>query len=145
MINQKDYKKIDITVFIIANLVNLLLVGLFFFRVSGFEQIAHTIGISITAMILPVGIIIILNIMGKREWWTIALLIPIILFFIVEIFFDYILKLDFRNNALLYPYSIIYYLGLIGILGYTFSIGRFFGFFTLFTYFLALFATWYAH
>ncbi len=69
----------------------------------------------------------------------------LILFFAIELLFDYILKLDFRNTALLWPYIVVYYLALMGMIGYSFSIGRPYGFITLGTYFLGLLATWYGH
>ncbi len=68
----------------------------------------------------------------------------LLLFLVIELLFDYILKIDFRSTALLWPYIIVYYLGLMGMVGYSFLIGKPYGFVTLGTYFLNLFATWYS-
>lgn len=140
-----DFRAVDIAVFVIANLVNLLLTGLFLSRAEGWEGAETAFGLATVAMALPLGVAVILNIRGQREWWTIVLPLLLILFFAIELLFDYILKLDFRNNALLWPYLVIYYLGLMGMIGYSFQIGKPYGFVTLGTYFIGLLATWYGH
>jgi len=145
MIAPVGYRAIDITLFTIANLVNLLIVGIMLSRPRGLARLEHTLGIVIVAMIVPVGIAVILNIVGKREWWAIVLPLLLISFFVVSLMLDYILKLDWRNTALLWFYITIYYLASIGMIGYSFSIDKPYGFITLITYFMALFATWYAH
>jgi len=145
MRNAVDFRTVDIAVFVIANLVNLLLIGLFLARAQGLERVESILGLVVMALALPLGAAVILNISGQREWWTIALPLLLILFFAIELLFDYILKLDFRNTALLWPYIVVYYLALMGMIGYSFSIGRPYGFITLGTYFLGLLATWYGH
>jgi len=145
MTSNIDHRTIDITLFAIANLVNLLVTGVFLARSVGLAHVEYALGIVMVAMIIPVGGAVILNIVGKREWWTIVLPLLLILFFVVELAFDYIFKLDFRNTALRWPYITIFYLGLIGMIGYSFSIGKPYGFVTLASYFLSLFATWYAY
>jgi len=139
------FRTVDIAVFVIANLVNLLLVGLLLSRAQGLERVESILGLVVMALALPLGAAVILNISGQREWWTIALPLLLILFFAIELLFDYILKLNFRNTALLWPYIVVYYLALMGMIGYSFSIGRPYGFVTLGTYFLGLLATWYGH
>jgi len=63
----------------------------------------------------------------------------------VELFFDYIFHLPFRETNLLWPYLGVYYLGLLGMIGYAFVVRMMYGYMTLVTYFLNLLATWYAH
>ncbi len=137
-----DFRIIDIGIFVIANLINLLLIGIFLSRPKGLKKVEHVLGLFLVAMILPVGVAIVLNILGEREWWTIFLPMILILFLKIELFFDYILKLNFRKTRLLWPYLLLYYLAMIG---YTFLISKPFGFVTLGTYFLGLFATWYSY
>ena len=144
MINRMDFRIVDITLFVIANLVNLLMVGIFLARPKGLERVEFVLGIVVVAMALPVGAAVISNILGKREWWTTVLPLLLLLFLVIELLFDYILKIDFRSTALLWPYIIVYYLGLMGMVGYSFLIGKPYGFVTLGTYFLNLFATWYS-
>lgn len=145
MIGSVSYRTIDLTLFTIANLVNLLIMGIMLSRPKGLVRVEYVLGIVTVAMIVPVGMAVILNILGKREWWAIALPLLLISHLVVSLMFDYILKLDWRNTALLWPYISIYYVASIGMIGYSFSIDKPYGFITLTTYFLTLFATWYAH
>ncbi|MCX6033751.1 MAG: hypothetical protein NTV38_02050 [Chloroflexi bacterium] len=59
----------------------------------------------------------------------------------VEFVLDYILKFDFRQSRWLGPYLGLYYLALLGMIGYTFAVGKLYGFVTLVTYFINLAAT----
>lgn len=145
MADTMDFHIIDLAVFIIANLVNLLLAGIFLSRPKGLKRVEDILGLIVVAMLLPVGIIVILNILGKREWWTIVLLLTFLSFLVIELLFDFILKLNFRKTKLLWPYLLLFYLALMAVIGYSFLIGRTYGFITLSTYFLNLFATWYSY
>ena len=95
MLDLGDFRIIDIGIFVMANLINLLLIGIFLSRPKGLQKLEHILGLFVVAMILPVGLAIILNILGKREWWAIVLPAILILFLAVELLFDYILKLNF--------------------------------------------------
>jgi hypothetical protein len=140
-----DFRIIDTAIFIIANLVNLLLVGIFLSRPKGLKRVEYILGLIVVAMILPLGIAVILNVHGKREWWAVVLPLILLSFLVIELFFDYILKLDFRKTKLLGPYLLVYYLALMAMIGYSFLVGKSYGFITLSTYFLNLFATWYSY
>jgi len=135
----------DFSLFVIANLVNILLTGIFLFRVKGYEKVEYFLGLIMVAFALPVSIIVIYNISMRREWWTIVLPVILIIYLIIELLFDYILKLNWRETSLLWPYLVVFYLALLSMIGYSFSIGESHGFITLTTYFISLFATWYAH
>ena len=97
------------------------------------------------ALALPLGAATTLNLLGKRDWWFVALPLPLILHCVVELLLDYILKLDFRKTRLLGPYLLLFYLGQMGLIGYAFVVAPACGFVTLATYFLCLGATRYAH
>jgi hypothetical protein len=140
-----DFHIIDITIFIIANLLNFLLIGIFISRTKGLKKLERVLGLIIVSLILPIGVAVILNIHGRRGWWTVVLPAILILFLAVELFLDYILELNFRKTRLLWPYLFLYYLALMAMIGYSFSMGKPFGFVTLGTYFLNLFVTWYSY
>ena len=143
--NFSEYPITDFSLFLIANAVNLLITGVFLARARGFERTEYVLGLAVVAMALPVITIVLLNIMHQRDFWTIVLPLPLILYCLVELLLDYILKLDFRNTGLVWLYIPIFYLGLWGMIGYAFLIGRIYGFITLATYFISLFATCYGH
>jgi hypothetical protein len=140
-----DSRFIDITLFIIANMVNLLLTGIFLSRPLGMKKLERVLGLITVSLILPIGAAVILNIQGRREWWTIVLPSILVLFLAIELLLDYILMLNFRRTRFLWPYLLLYYLALMAMIGYSFAMGKSFGFITLGTYFLNLFATWYSY
>ena len=140
-----DPRIIDMTFFIIANLVNILIICILLVRIRGKNKVESVLGIVVVVMALPMVAGDFLNFLGKREWWTFILPLFLILYCIIEWIFDYLLKLDFRNTKLFWPYLLIYYLGLMGMIGYSFSMGKPYGFVTLGTYFLNLFSTWYSY
>jgi hypothetical protein len=141
----QDLRFVDIGIFIIANLINLLLVSIFLSRPKGLRKIERILGLMVVAMIFPVGLAIILNIIGKRGEWMIILPTVLILFLAAELLLDYILKLNFRKTKWLWPYLILYYSAMMAMIGYSFLIGKIQGFVTLSTYFLCLLATWYSY
>ena len=145
MLGQSDFKTIDVGIFIIANVVNLLLIGIFLSRVKRVVNVEFVLGIVVVAMALPLIGAVLVNILSRREWWTIVLLLPMILYCIVELVLDYVLKMEFRSTSLLWPYLTLFYLGLFGIVGYSFSVGKAYGFATPVTYFFNLFASWYSY
>jgi hypothetical protein len=143
--NQATFRIVDIALFAIANLVNLLVIGIFLSRPKRLERVEYVLGLVLEALALPIGAAVVLNVLGQREWWRAVLPSLLILFLVVEGVLDYILKLDFRRTRLLAPYLVLFYLGLIGILGYTFAVGKMYGLITLGTYLLGLAATGYSY
>jgi hypothetical protein len=121
------------------------MVGIFLSRAQGWTNVEFILGIIFMAMAIPVSTGVILNIIEKRACWTIILPLFLVAFCVVELLFDYILKLDFRHTGLLVPYLILYFLSLNGMIGYSFLIGKPYGFVTLISYFLSLLATWYSY
>ncbi len=136
---------IDVTVFVIANLVNLLMVGIFVSRPQGLKRVEYVLGIVQITFILPLGAAVVINALQRRAWWFVILPALLVAFLIVELLLDYVLKLEFRTTRLLGPYLLLYYLSLMGMIGYAFLVGDAYGFITLVTYFMNLFATWYSY
>jgi hypothetical protein len=136
---------VDTGLVIIANLANLLVTGIMLSRPFGLHQLERACGITLLVLGIPVIIATIFNAATGREWWRIALLVPLVVFLVMELFFDYILNLNFRETSLLIPYLIAFYLALIGMVGYTFSVGKPHGLITVVTYFVQLAATAYSY
>jgi hypothetical protein len=135
---------IDLAVFIVANLMNLLLVGMFLARAFGMPQLGHGLGSGVLLLAAPLAVVAVVNILGRRDPWLVVLPGLVVLYCAVEFALDYILKIDFRNTPLLWPYLGLYYVGLMGMIGYAFIVGKPFGFVTLATYFANLAATFYS-
>ena len=133
---QTDYKEIDLIVVYMANLINVIMAILFVARISGLPRVEYVLGIVVMIMGFALGYIAFFNKKNKRNKWEVYLLIPIFLFFVVDLILDYILSFDFRSTAIVEPYILLYYVGLWGLIGYNFRFDRKWGFVTLATYFL---------
>lgn len=140
-----DLASLDLILCVTANLVNLLMVGIFLSRTKGLKRVEFWLGLGLEMLALPLIIAVILNVIEGRELWFSILPLPLIVFLIVELWLDYLLKLDFRRSGFLGPYLILYYLGLMGMIGYAFLVSKVWGFGTLVTYFLNLIVTWYSY
>jgi len=111
---------VDLGVFGIANLINLLLVVIFLTRArTGTRDtpVENVAGWITVAMALPLIAAIILNIAAKRGAWLWILPLVTVVYLIVEFVLDYALKIDFRSTGLLAPYLILYYLAQFAMVG----------------------------
>jgi len=133
-----NYRKIDLTVVYLANLINILIAFLFLARMSELTEVENTLGVAVITMGFALGYIAYLNKKNRRDKWETYLLIPIFLFMIVELILDYILVLDFRSTNIAGPYILLYYIGAWGLIGYSFRFDKKWGFITLGTYFLMM-------
>ena len=133
-----NYRKIDLTVVYLANLINILIAFLFLARIAGLTEVENTLGIAVIIMGFILGYIAFLNKKNYRNKWETYLLIPIFLFIIVELILDYILLHDFRSTIIVGPYILLYYIGAWGLIGYSFRFEKKWGFITLGTYFLMM-------
>lgn len=134
-------KDIDFSVFVIANLTNLLLAVMFLFRARGQPKIGSAVGWGAVVLGIPLLAAAVVNALGARPLWTFVLPGLLVLYDTVEFILDYLLKFDFRHSRWLGPYLGLYYLALMGMIGYTFAVGKPYGFFTLITYFINLAST----
>lgn len=134
-------KYIDFSVFVIANLTNLLLAVMFLFRARGQPKIGSAVGWGAVVLGIPLLAAAVVNALGARPLWTFVLPGLLVLYDTVEFILDYLLKFDFRHSRWLGPYLGLYYLALMGMIGYTFAVGQPYGFLTLITYFINLAST----
>jgi hypothetical protein len=139
-----SFRILDISVFVVANLTNLLLAVMFLLRGCNRPRTGNVFGWSAVVLGIPLFGVVILNGLANRPWWTLALPALMVAFDLVEFLFDFLLKFDFRHSRWVGLYLVLFYLALMGMIGYGFAVGKPFGFITLATYFVSLAATWYA-
>ena len=128
-----------------ANLINVIMAILFIARISGLPQVEYVLGIVVMIMGFALGYIAFFNKKNKRDKWDVYLLIPIFLFFVANLILDYISSFDFRSTAIAGPYVLLYFVGLWGLIGYSFRFDKKWGFVTLATYFLNMILSVLAH
>lgn len=137
-------RPMDLAVIAIANLFNIIMVVVFILRTM---QTSHyqVVGIVWVVFIAALAVIIFLNIKTKRGRWFIIMPLLMGIFLIVELVLDYIVKYDFRSTSLIGPYLFLYYISILGMIGYSFLVEKKYGFITLITYFLSQFAALYSY
>lgn len=134
----------DRIVLAVANFFNISMVIIFLSRVKGVSH-PHIVGWLWVMLIFVLTIAVIVNIKVKREKWEIVLPFIFISFLILEVILDYLLNINFRDTWLLGPYLLLYYLSILGMIGYAFRIGKQQGVVTLVTYFLSQIAAIYSY
>jgi hypothetical protein len=107
--------------------------------------VEHALGAVVMVMGFALGYIAFLNRKNRRDKWEFFLLVPIFLFFIVDLFLDFLFPSDFRSTPIAIPYVLLYYVGLWGLIGYSFRFDKKWGFVTLATYFLNMTLSILAH
>jgi hypothetical protein len=144
MNKRANNRSIDLIIIAVANLMNILMVVVFIMRSMMVERL-QVVGFIWAAFIIMLAAVVLLNIRAKREWWAVVLPLLLVIFLLVEIALDYILKYDFRSTILLGPYLLLYYVSILGMIGYSFLTERKYGFITLSTYFLSQIAAFYSY
>lgn len=145
MTNPLNDQFIDLVVVVCANIFNLMMVAIFLLRTSRNSQAEKVVGI----LQFPLGLIlagaVFYNLIQGRGLWWVVLPALMVVFILIELLFDYILQLNFRQSRLLGPYLLFYYSAQMGLIGYAFLVNRNFGMITLLTYFMSLGATGYSY
>jgi len=137
-------RSVDVATVAITNLFNIIMVVVFLLRTM---QTGHlqVVGIIWVVFIVALAITVIQNIKAKRGQWFIVLPILMGIFLIVDVVLDYITKYDFRSTSVIGPYLLLYYISILGMIGYSFLVGKKYGFITLATYFISQFAALYSY
>jgi hypothetical protein len=141
----KLFPIIDWAVVVIANMTNLLLSVMFLLRGRGQAKAGLRVGLVSLCLGIPLAASLVFNLFTGRPWWAIVLPGLLILYDAVEYLLDYVFKSDFRNSRWLGPYLGLFYLALMGMIGYAFAVGKPYGFITLVTYFINMAATAYSY
>jgi len=139
-----NYRSIDLVAIALANLMNTVMVVVFVLRSLTVGRL-QIVGLVWTAMILVLAYVVTLNVRAKREWWTTVLPSLLLVFLIAEVALDYVARYEFRSTPLLGPYLFLYYVSILGMIGYSFLTDKTYGFVTLATYFLSQIAALYSY
>lgn len=144
METQPSGKIPDALIISAANVFNLLMVGIFYARTRGASH-PLSVGFIWSGLIILVAAAGVINLQSGRDWWSYILPLILILFLALELLLDYILRIEFRSTTLLAPYLILYYVAILGMIGYAFLSRKIWGYFTLATYFLSQIAALYSY
>ncbi len=128
-----------------ANGFNLLCLLMFWLRAQHKAALGSRFGWAAVALAVPLAGVAVVNALHQRGVWWSMLLLPVLLYALVEWVLDGLLKLNFRETRWLGLYLLLYYLAQFGLIGYAFLTGKGYGLVTLATYFAALGMTAYSY
>jgi len=139
-----SHRSTDLIAVTVTNLFNMIMVIVFFIRTlqKGHLQI---FGIIWAVFIAALVVVVYKNIQAKRGRWFVILPLLFEIFLLAEVALDYILKYDFRSTSLIGPYLLLYYVSVLGMIGYSFLVEKKYGFITLVTYFISQIAALYSY
>ena len=136
----------DLILFFVINSANITISFIFISRVKK-PGLEHGLGILYIALGIPTVITIIINIYFQREWWLWVFPSLFLTFIMYDLIFDYIKKTEFRNprnNRIVIPFLILYYISIVLMWGLTWTLGLLYGAITGITYFLQVGCSIYA-
>jgi hypothetical protein len=136
-----DPDAVDFSLVILTNIVNVLVIGIVLFRTARQIRLEGILRFLLLATILPVGAAIIINVIEDRPSWSTLLPVLFLLYLASEVVFFYILRRDVRGTRWFGFYLVLYYAGLLGMIGYAMKVGEILGFITLTTYFFNILAS----
>jgi hypothetical protein len=136
-----DPDAVDFSLVILTNIVNVLVIGVVLSRAARKIQMERLMRLLLMVAILPVGAAIVINVIEDRPSWSTLLPVLFLLYLASEIVFFYILRRDVRGTRWFGFYLVIYYAGLLGMIGYAMKVGEILGFITLTTYFFNILAS----
>jgi hypothetical protein len=139
------FRVVDLGVFAVANLINLLLAVMFVARGRRNQRLEKAAGLAVVLSAFPLAAASVLNAVGHRSGWSWGLPLLMIAFCVVEYVVDYARKIEFRGRRAMKPYLMLFYLALMALIGYSFLLGKSYGYITLATYFLQMGATAYSY
>ena len=133
-----DIYLIDFCAVLLVNIFNLMCAWMFALRAQSKPAAGRVFGwIGVAAglgLVVPAACSAVLG----RPWWTVGLPAVLVLYCLVELVADGLLKLPFRQSRWLGPYLGLYYLGSMIMVGYAFLVNPAWGVVTLVTYFVNL-------
>jgi hypothetical protein len=107
---------------------NLLIAGIFVAQKKVRHKMTRTLGILWLGLAIPLSIVFVRYLVIGRETWITIYFVCILLYMLVELLLDYVLKADFRSKKITHiPYIILEYIALFGLIGISFAIDRVWG------------------
>jgi hypothetical protein len=130
---------VDVTFVATAVLFNLLIVGVYISQKKKRFALVKFFGSGVISLTIPLVIIFTSYLVAGRESWILVLFAFIFLYLLVELLFDYVLKLEFREKPILHiPYIVLFYIALGGFIGIAFTINATGGYLVSITFWMLL-------
>ncbi|KYK22333.1 hypothetical protein AYK25_02725 [Thermoplasmatales archaeon SM1-50] len=133
------YKFTNILFVVSAIIFNIGISGVYLSSKFNNEVFRQTFGTIVVVLLIPFTVSLIIYIKKKVEKKIILSLLIIFFYLVLEIVFDYILKIPFRDILALHiPYIIVFYAASFSMIGVSFNINRKMGFIVLSTFWILI-------
>ena len=118
----------DLVFVITAVVFNLLIIGIFIATKKQRPELRKAFGVAFVSLGIPFTIVFIRYLFEGRGLQTMVPFGFILLYIAVELLFDFILKIEFRQKLITHvPYIILEYIALFSLIRISFSIDRTWG------------------
>jgi len=129
----------DILFLVSAVIFNISVSGVYLTSKFNNDFLLQTFGAIVVLLLIPFTISLIGYLKKKSEKKIIISLVIILLYLVLEIVFDYILKIPFRDILALHiPYIMVFYAAAFSIIGVSFNINKKMGFIVLTTFLILI-------
>jgi hypothetical protein len=127
-------------IFGISGLIfNLMVIGVYVAQKHERPRLVKAFGSVVICLAIPLAAVFIDYLIGGRPLWIMMYLGFILLYLFVELFLDFILKIEFRKKLILHiPYIVLFYVASFGFIGISFSIDRTWGYIVSVTFWTVL-------
>lgn len=145
LVNWFQLDLFDLLFVITAVVFNLQVTGVYFAGKQKRMDLVKRFGAATLSLTLPLAIVFVYYLaVGQERWITIAFIF-IFLYMLVELLFDFILKIEFRKKPALHiPYIILFYIVEIVFIAVAFSIDATWGYLVSFSFWVLLAALVYS-
>jgi len=119
----------DLTFVLCAVLFNFLIIGVYISSRHERVKLRTLLGKIIIGLGIPLTIVFVSYILNGKPMRTLVYFVSILLYLIVELFLDFILKINFREKPVLHvPYIILFYFACLGFMAISFTIDTTWGY-----------------
>jgi hypothetical protein len=113
----------DLLFVVTAVVFNIQIIGIYLARKQNRTDLVRMFGLVTLSLAMPLAILFLYNLAVGTEAWIMAGFLFIFLYLFVELLFDFILRVEFRNKSILHiPYIILFYIVEIAFIAIAFSI-----------------------
>ena len=119
----------DLTFVLCAVIFNLLIIGIYISSRHELVGLRSTLGKIVIALGIPLSVVFIEYAVTGRPARILLYTAFILIYLVVEIVLDFVLKIEFRKKPVLHiPYIVLFYAASFGLVGVSFSINETWGY-----------------
>jgi hypothetical protein len=129
----------DLTFVVSGVLFNLMVIGVYIAQKRERLKLVRIFGSVVICLGIPLSAVFVNYLLQGRALWIIMYMGLILAYLVVELFLDFILKIEFRKRPILHvPYILLFYGASLGFIGISFSIDRTWGYIVSVTFWAVL-------